>query len=116
MIKKVISYENILRRVDDEKAFYFYKDVNVYTGIKANSLEELATVLSTLPADVIDFHLKRGDFERWIKDVFGDETLSKNILKIREGGFAGDDAKKQLVRVISRRLKDLQRRITKVSS
>ncbi|MGB9728481.1 MAG: DUF5752 family protein [Thermoprotei archaeon] len=116
MVKKIISYESILRKVDDEKAFYFYNDINAYTGIKANSLEEFAGVLPTLSVNVIDFHLKRGDFEKWVRDVLGDETLSKNISKVREKGFVGDDAKRELVKVISRRLKDLQKRVVKVSS
>lgn len=94
MVKKTIDYESILRRVDDNKAFYFYQDVNVYTGIKANSLEEFVVILPTLPVNVIDFHLKRGDFEKWISEVLGDYTLSKNISKIKEKGLIGEDAKK----------------------
>ncbi len=116
MVKKVISYESILRRVGDEKAFYFYKDIDAYTGIKANSLEEFARILPTLSVDVIDFHLKRGDFDKWVKDVLGDETLSKNISKVREKGLIGDNAKKQLIKIISRRLKDLQKKVAKASS
>jgi hypothetical protein len=108
---KPINYENILRRVDDEKAFYFYQDVNMYTGIKVNSLEDFANTLPTLAVEVIDFHLKRGDFEKWIKEVLGDETLSNNILKIREKGLVGEEAKKQLIRVVSRRLRELRKKV-----
>jgi len=108
---KPINYENILRRVDDEKAFYFYQDMNMYTGIKVNSLEDFANTLPTLAVEVIDFHLKRGDFEKWIKEVLGDETLSNNILKIREKGLVGEEAKKQLIRVVSRRLRELRKKV-----
>jgi hypothetical protein len=108
---KPINYENILRRVDDEKAFYFYQDVNMYTGIKVNSLEDFANTLPTLAVEVIDFHLKRGDFEKWIKEVLGDETLSNNILKIREKGLVGEEAKRQLIRVVSRRLRELRKKV-----
>jgi len=112
---KPINYENILRKVDDEKAFYFYQDVNMYTGIKVNSLEDFANTLPTLAVEVIDFHLKRGDFEKWIREVFGDETLSKNVSKIREKGLSGEEAKRQLIQIVNRRLRDLRKRIVKSS-
>lgn len=112
---KPINYESILRKVDDEKAFYFYQDVNMYTGIKVNSLEDFANTLPTLAVEVIDFHLKRGDFEKWIREVFGDETLSKNVSRIKEKGLTGEEARKQLIQVVNRRLRELRKRVAKSS-
>ncbi len=110
---KTINYENVLRKIEDEKAFYFYQDVNVYSGIKVNSLEDFAKALPTLAIEIIDFHLKRGDFEKWIREVLGDETLSNNIAKIREKGLTGEDARKQLIQIVNRRLRDLRKKVAK---
>jgi len=51
-------------------------------GSPARTLKEFVTMLARLPADSIDGHARRGDFSRWITDVFGDYPLSAEIRKV----------------------------------
>jgi hydroxymethylpyrimidine pyrophosphatase-like HAD family hydrolase len=52
------------------------------TGRRARTVRDLLSALSTLPADVVQGHLARGDFRRWIEDVFGDQELGGAILSL----------------------------------
>jgi hypothetical protein len=48
------------------------------------TLREFVSALASLPPEVLDGHAKRGDFSRWIFDVFRDLPLSSRIRKVEE--------------------------------
>jgi hydroxymethylpyrimidine pyrophosphatase-like HAD family hydrolase len=48
------------------------------------SLREFVSALTSLPPDVLDGHARRGDFSRWIADVFRDQPLSSRVHKVEE--------------------------------
>jgi len=52
-----------------EKAFYFYVDLGQYTGKYARSLKEFAEIVRKVEAKSLKFHLVRGDFQSWIRDL-----------------------------------------------
>ena len=74
----------ILRKVDDTQAFYFYKALGVYTGEKANSLEEFLQNIKTIDAESLEFHLYRQDIEKWIASTLGDADLARKIKALRD--------------------------------
>lgn len=59
----------ILRTVSTTEAFHFFTDVGQYQGEFAASLADFAEKLKTVPLSSIEFHFKRGDFERWIREM-----------------------------------------------
>jgi hydroxymethylpyrimidine pyrophosphatase-like HAD family hydrolase len=50
----------------------------------ARTLREFVSALTSLPAEVLDGHARRGDFSRWIADVFRDQPLSSRVHKVEE--------------------------------
>ncbi|MGZ4808900.1 MAG: HAD hydrolase family protein [Thermoanaerobaculia bacterium] len=54
------------------------------TGLKALTLEQLSQVLASVETDAIDGHLRRGDFSRWVADVYGDRVLAGQIADCEE--------------------------------
>lgn len=68
-----------LRCVPPEYAFHFHYPESRYTGYSAHSLAEFGRLLEFVPGPVFSFHLDRGDFCRWIADVFGDDTLAVRL-------------------------------------
>lgn len=50
-------------------------------GAPARTLRDFVDGISRAPADAVDAHARRGDFSRWIADIFGDRPLA---LEVRE--------------------------------
>jgi hypothetical protein len=71
------------------------------TGRRARTVRDLLSTLPTLPDDVVQGHLRRGDFRRWIEDVFGDRELGVAILDLERGKVS--NARDALRRVIADR-------------
>jgi hypothetical protein len=75
-----------------EKEFVFTQ-AGRPTGRRARSVRDLLSTLPALPDDVVQGHLMRGDFRRWIEEVFGDSELGAAILPLeREHGSDVRDA------------------------
>jgi hypothetical protein len=98
----------ILEPVSSERAFYFYAGVGRPLGAIASSLKEFGVVIKTVDVASLDFHLARGDFEKWVY-MLGDTDLAKNIVKLREAKLSGEKLRAELIRVIQTRVQQLQR-------
>ena len=101
------TVSKILRTVPREKAFYFFTSIGNYTGISASSLKEFTEKINEVNAKSLDFHLYRGDFEKWINEVLQDGELAMEIRKLQKFNFAGDVLRNQLYMTVSRHLKRL---------
>ena len=97
----------ILRNVSIIEAFLFFTGVGQYDGEFASSLSDFCEKLKTTPLNSIEFHLKRGDFERWIKETLGDEYLANRIGKI-DRSIRGEGLRKTLQAIVKRRLDQLK--------
>jgi len=103
MREEVIS--KILRTLPREKAFYFFTSIGNYTGENAASLKEFVEKINEVNIKSLEFHLYRGDFEKWISEVLQDEELAEEIRKIQKFNLTGDALRNQLYTTVSRRLK-----------
>lgn len=65
-----------------EQGFWFSGETTI-TG-PARTLKEFLTLLVQVNADVLAGHAQRGDFSRWIADVFHDHALASDIRKIEQ--------------------------------
>ena len=93
----------ILGEQPPERVFNFYKEVGVPTGISANSLAGFVDATKTIEAASLEFHMSRGDFEKWVA-MLGDETLSKQIINLKRDTFHGDKMRKRLLQIMRLRL------------
>jgi hypothetical protein len=106
VIRKTISAElvsKILRTVSITEAFHFFTDVGQYDGKSATSLADFSEKLKTLSLKSIEFHFKRGDFERWIRETLGDEYLANGISRI-DKSVQGEALRAAIQRIVESRL------------
>ena len=63
--------------VADSRAFVFSNDGGA--GVRARTLREFVGAIGTLDPRSLAGHLRRGDFSRWVADVFGDHALASTL-------------------------------------
>jgi len=102
------STSRILRKVPRENAFYFFTSIGNYTGESAPSLEVFLEKIKEIDAKSLEFHLYRGDFERWIAGTLGDDELAGNIRDLKTMTPMGDALRDQLYFVVSKRYSKLR--------
>lgn len=103
------EYRRLLRRVPPSKGFRFFLRAGSPTDVLAISLEDLYKAIKKVNVNSIIFHLSRGDFERWISEVIGDENLAAKISSLPEKlRDDGENVKKTLLNILEERLKELK--------
>jgi len=75
--------QKILGNIVYDKAFFFYEDVGKPTGDFAISLSDFCNKINSINHKSLAFHLKRGDFENWIRETIGDNELAQRIRKLK---------------------------------
>jgi len=101
------SSSKILRNAPREKAFYFFTSVGNYTGMSAASLKEFMERVNDVSIKSLEFHLQRGDFEKWVEEVLQDKDLAWDIKRLQRFNLTGNALRNQLSMVVSRRYKRL---------
>jgi len=105
--------KKILRRIPATKAFVFFEEFARPTSSIAYSLEEFHALLKVVSLKSIRFHMRREDFETWVRQVVGDRKLADKLHKISESKLTGMRLRKALLEAVQQRiaeLKDLARR------
>lgn len=98
------SLDGLPVKVSREKAFYFFTSIGNYTGESASSLEEFLEKAGRINVKSLEFHLQREDFERWFSHVLHDEKLAEEAAELRRRGLAGEDLRRELCMIVSKRL------------
>ena len=98
----------ILRKVLREEAFYFFSSIGNYIGQNAASLEEFLEKIREVNSRSLEFHLYRGDFEKWVDEVLGDVRLAEKIRELRNQKLIGEDLQDQLYQTILKRYNELK--------
>jgi len=84
--------------VVSESGFYFYEDIDKPLHKAAFNLEDFSEKIRKLAVVSLEFHQKRGDFARWIRDVFKETQLAEKIERIFE---TGEDLRRELLDALS---------------
>jgi len=102
------SSAHILRKLSRENAFYFFTSIGNYIGENAASLEEFVNKIREVNAKSLEFHLYRGDFEKWVAEVLEDNELAEDIKDLQKLKPVGDALRDQLYLVVSKRFEKLK--------
>jgi hypothetical protein len=98
-----------LRSLPREQAFYFFTSIGNYTGESAVSLEEFAKKILQVNVKSIEFHLYRGDFEKWITETLEENTLADKIKNLKELKPIGIDLRDRLYLIVSKHCENLKK-------
>jgi len=86
-------------------AEFVFTDHGKVLGPPARSLKEFVFLLGSMPASCLGEHARRGDFSRWIGNVFHDHRLASDVRKIEQQHCLGylDDVRESIASLIQER-------------
>lgn len=90
-----------------DKRFYFCDTAGRFIGKAAASLSEFNRMLPEVPIHSLEFHITRGDFERWLAAVLGDDELARRFHKIAHRQLRGEELRSELAATTTERFADL---------
>ncbi len=98
--------------VPSEKCFFFYTGTgpDKSTNISACNLSELKESVKKIDTKSLEFHVPRGDIEKWLKDVLVDSELAKEIERIKPLKLQGEALRSRILRLIDIRIERLTRK------
>lgn len=103
--------KRILTNVPAEKGFIFAYEVGKPTKWTAYSLRELYSNLRSVSLKSIRFHEERGDFEKWIRWVIGDNELADKLATEAKSAVIGEENRDRILNSVGQRIKELERTI-----
>ena len=103
----------ILRKLPKENGFFFFTSVGNYTGENAESFEEFLEEIMEVDSESLEFHLHRGDFEKWIAETLGDKELAEEIKTLQSLRPTGDALRNQLVLIVTKHYEKLARELVR---
>ena len=80
--------------------FNFYVTLGQPTGESAGSIKEFHDLVSQVNVASLEFHIVRGDFEKWFRTAVGERGLADEFAKISKTCLKGEDLKKSIVKAI----------------
>ncbi len=109
--KPELTVKRLMRRLPAGMGFTFSYEFARSSGLTVQSLQEFYSALKTIEATSIEYHIERGDFERWLSQVVGDEQLAVKIAAISNSKrkLKGEALRKKVLTITERRLKQLKR-------
>ena len=108
----VLSKERIISILSElpiNKAFHFYTDYDQYTGKYARNLEEFSEYIREIDSRSIRFHLRRRDFQAWIRSI-NDPDLASQIDSLTRLGLSDEEVRKRLFGMIKTRIEILMKK------
>jgi haloacid dehalogenase-like hydrolase/Helicase HerA, central domain len=86
-VRHVAKYIDV--PVPERDQFVFWRNGSP-SGERARTLRQFVSVIGKWPTVALDGHLRRGDFSKWIANVFGDYPLATTVRRIEEDYRKGE--------------------------
>lgn len=97
----------VMRQIPRNEGFLFYKGPGESTGKIATSLNDLAEKMRIVDIRSVNYHFKRREFEKWVRENIGDVELSRRIGKLSKE-LHGEKLRNSLINLIKNRLEELK--------
>jgi len=110
------SAKEVYSVLPQEKCFHFYTGVgqDKFTKMSACSLSDFKEKARRVDPKSLEFHVKRGDFSKWCKDVLGDAELAREFERLRTSNLYGEALRTRVTGLVDSRVERLTLKRTRV--
>lgn len=88
-------------KLPSHKAFHFHNMDGSYTGFSAHSIPEMMELIDKIPLQSLIYHLKRGDIQAWLRNIYGLEETAIEIDILLESIGVGEEIREKLKKIIN---------------
>ena len=101
--------KDLFLALPQDKCFFFYTGVgpDKFTKLSACNLPDFRDKVKKVDLKSLEFHILRGDIQKWIEQVLGDEKLAKEIEGVKRLNLNGEPLRTRILRVIDARINEL---------
>ncbi|MEM3979771.1 MAG: alpha-amylase, partial [Ignisphaera sp.] len=85
-----------------DRGFHFKCSYNEIPTLTATSIKELLWILKIIPEDCLQYHLSRGDIQRWLSEIFFLEELTQEIDEIVKLNNSIEEKRILIIKAIER--------------
>jgi predicted transcriptional regulator len=69
--------------------------------LKAQNIAEFYHIIKQVNAELIEFHVYRGDFENWLKDAAKNQALATDFGAVKAEGLKGEALRAELLKLLN---------------
>lgn len=93
-----------LKTIPLEKGFHFYDGTDMPTELLATSLPELLECVEKASTQSLEFHLERGDFQKWLT-LLGEKRVIRQLNSLAKKGLKGEKLRARMTEILKSRAK-----------
>ena len=86
--------------VPKDTGFHFYFGIGQPSDFTAETLEQFYRCIKQVSAESLEFHLYRGDFEKWLKEACGNAELASEFEAAKAADLKGEDLRAGLLKTM----------------
>ena len=83
--------------------FHFYLEIGQPTSFAATSLIDFYEIVKQVNACSLDFHLYRGDFEKWVRTALNETEFAEDLASMKKATLTGENLRAEIVKVAEAR-------------
>jgi len=87
-----------------EKGFHFYHGTDMPTEFLATNLCELLDCVEKVNTQSLDFHLERGDFQKWLA-LLGEKRVIRQLDSLSKKELKGEKLRARMTEILKARVK-----------
>jgi len=106
--KPELSAKRIMRRLPARVGFTFFNKLGQPTDWTVRSLDEFYSALKGVSFKSIQFHMRRGDFGHWLRQVVGEEKLADELESISKERLPSNKLREMVLSAVEARIKELK--------
>ncbi len=90
-----------IKPVPKNTEFHFYTGFGQPCGFSAKSIKDFYEIVKRVDVGALDFHLYRGDFEKWIKSTLKDTMLGDEFANLKKTTLKGEELRQSMLKAIA---------------
>lgn len=99
----VMSKKKNVPKAPTGSMFYFKTDIDVSTDKCASDLTSFFDTLENVDAKSIEFHMNRGDFDKWLRSL-GHDWMASDVERLAKKGLVGESLRTELRDTVRKKL------------